>query len=99
MFLFPEDTSDVKAGIGQPGHCLLINCFQTNPAAWMMKNGGRCHCVVSSLLLQQHLRAAVKAIPHLCTVERNKPTPVRRRLRLTKDGLGGCICSGLFSYI
>ena len=35
-----------------------------------------------------HLQAAVETIPHLCVSERNKPTPVRRRLSLTHAGLG-----------
>ena len=51
MFLVLEDTSDVRAGIDQPGHCLFINYFQTNPPAWMMENGARRYYVVSSLLL------------------------------------------------
>ena len=42
-----------------------------------------------------HSQAAVGTIPHLCTVERNKPTPVRRRLGLTKDGLLRYIPNGL----
>ena len=35
-----------------------------------------------------HSQAAIRAIPHLCIVERNSPTPVRRRLSLTHAGLG-----------
>ena len=35
-----------------------------------------------------HLQAAVEAIPHLCVSERNRPTPVRRRLNLIHAGLG-----------
>ena len=54
MFLFPEDTLDVRAGIDQPGHCLL-NSYQTNLPAWMMENGAKCYYVVSSLLLRATL--------------------------------------------
>ena len=44
-----------------------------------------------------HSQAAVGAIPHLCPVERNKPTPVRRQLSLTQNinSLGRYIPSAL----
>ena len=42
-----------------------------------------------------HLQTAVGAIPHLCTIERNKPTPVQRRLSLTQDVPGRYIPSRL----
>ena len=35
-----------------------------------------------------HLQVAVVAIPYLCIVKPNNPTPVRRRLTLTHVGLG-----------
>ena len=41
-FSFGLDTLDVEEDIDQQGHCLLINCFQTNPPGWMMENGARC---------------------------------------------------------
>ena len=34
-----------------------------------------------------HSHAAIEAIPHLCISERNRPTPIRRRLSLTYIGL------------
>ena len=41
-----------------------------------------------------HSQDAEGAIPHLCMVERKRPTPVRRRLSLTQRGLGKCIPGG-----
>jgi len=35
-----------------------------------------------------HLQFAEGTKPHLCIVERNCPTPVRRRFSLTQEGLG-----------
>ena len=61
MFLFPEDTTVVRDDIDQPGHCLLINCFQSNPPAWMMENGARCYYVVSGLLLRATLTGCCKS--------------------------------------
>ena len=43
-----------------------------------------CSKVCSS---SSHLPAALKAIHHLCTLERNNPTPMRSRLSLTQDDL------------
>ena len=104
MFLFLEDTLDVREGIDQLGHCLLINCFQSNPPVWMIKTGQDVIMWSAVCSSAPHSQAAVEAIPHLCTVgatphlcivERNKLTPVRRRLSLTKNGLGRYISSGL----
>ena len=88
MFFFPEDTSDVRAGIDQPGHCLLIKCFQTKLPFWMIKNGARCYYEVSSFLLHTTFTGCCGTHTHIYTVKRNKSTPVRRRLNLTWNGLG-----------
>ena len=44
---------------------------------------------------KSHSQAAVRAIPHLYNVERNKPTPVRSRLSLTQNGLDRYFPRGL----
>ena len=43
--------------------------------------------MVCSLFLRAIFTPAVGTISHLYIFERNKPTPVRRRLSLTKDSL------------
>ena len=42
-----------------------------------------------------HSQAADKAIPHLRVSERNRPTPIWRRLNLTHAGLGNLIPGGV----
>ena len=42
-----------------------------------------------------HSQVAVEAIPHSCVSDRNRPTPVRRRLNLTHAGLGKLISGGV----
>jgi len=41
-----------------------------------------------------HLQFAEGIKPHLCIVERNSPTPVRRRFSLTQEGLHRVILGG-----
>jgi len=41
-----------------------------------------------------HLQFAEGTKPHLCIVEWNSPTPVRRRFSLTQEGLGRVITGG-----
>ena len=41
-----------------------------------------------------HSQVAVRAIPHLCIVERKRPIPVRRRFSRTQAGLGSRIPEG-----
>ena len=48
---------------------------------------GRCYHVLSCLLLCATPTSHRRGILHLCIVERNSPTPVRRRLSLTYAGL------------
>jgi len=46
------------------------------------------------LLLCSDLQFAESTKPHLGIVERNSPTPVRRRFSLTQEGLGKVIVGG-----
>ena len=46
-------------------------------------------------LIVPHLQAAAEPIPHMCVSERNRSTPVRRRLSLTHAGLGKLIPGGV----
>jgi len=41
-----------------------------------------------------HLQFAEITKPHLCIVERNSPTLVRRRFSVTQEGLGRVISGG-----
>ena len=41
-----------------------------------------------------HSHAGVGVIPHVCIVERNRPTPVRRQSSFTQEGLGKCTPGG-----
>ena len=61
----------------------------------MVINGARCHYVLSACSFAPHSQAAVEAIPQLCVSERERPTPVWRRLSLACADLGQLNPSGV----
>ena len=71
----------------------VIRCKTTSPI-WMAINRARYYQVVCSLLIRSTLACRWGSHTRSCIVERNRPTPVRRRLSLTQAGLGKCIPDG-----
>ena len=85
---------DGRTCVCQPRHQALVNSLENADSIWMVVDGAECYRVLSCLLLAPNSQAAVGAITHLCIVERDSPTPVRRRLRRTNANLGKNIFDG-----
>jgi len=69
-------------------------CPLAMPLNLLLLRLGRSYHQIFSAVILRHLQFAEGTKPHLCIVERNSPTPVRRRISLTQESLGRVIPGG-----
>ena len=91
-----KDSLAFRAGIFTPGHCFLINCFQTKPHTWIMENETGCYDVVSGLLFHSTLTGCCGSNTPSVHWRMELLMPVWRQLSLIQDGLDRYIFNGLW---
>jgi len=89
----PIVSSDVECCWFKPVQSDIIESHQTKCLIWRMVQETDGSSIWSTVCSSApHLQFAECTKLHLCIVERNNPTPVRRRFSLTQEGL--CIPGG-----
>jgi len=87
-------SSDAQCSSSEPVHIVIIECRQIKCPLWRLVRGQEASIWSAVCSSAPHLQFAEVTKPHLCIVERNSPTPVRRRFSLAQKGVGRVIPGG-----